>query len=129
VRDPDEVFEALKRSSFRSRFKLGEVERRYLRGHGLDPILGHAKRFISDRLAAAEPVHDGKQTPMRGHPAFIAQHATGTCCRSCVAKWHGIAKGRKLTGEEQAYILAVIERWLRGQGVEVEGADGQQRLF
>jgi len=129
MRDLDELFEALKRSSFRSGFKLGEVERRYLQGHGLDQVLGHAKRFISERLAAAEPVKDGKQTPMRGHPVFIAQHATGTCCRSCLAKWHGIVKGRELTGEEQAYVVGVLERWLRGQGGTDEGGDGQQQLF
>lgn len=39
--------------------------------------------------------NDGKQTPMRGHPVFIAQHATATCCRECLKKWHNIKKRKK----------------------------------
>src|SRR3546814_7102519 len=58
-------------------------------------------RIVEKRLAPAEPVNDGKQTPMRGHPVLIAQHATATCCRSCLAKWHGIPAGRLLDAAEQ----------------------------
>ncbi len=76
-------------------------------------ILDHARDFIDRRLAAAHPLNDGKQTPMRGHPVFIAQHATATCCRSCLAKWHAIPSGRPLRDEESAYVLAALERWLR----------------
>jgi hypothetical protein len=76
----------------------------------------HATSFIETRLAPAHPKNDGRQTPMRGHPVFVAQHATATCCRSCLAKWHGIQSGRALSGDEQSYVLAVIERWLEGQG-------------
>jgi hypothetical protein len=51
---------------------------------------------------------------MHGHPVFIAQHATATCCRSCLAKWHFIPPGRDLTEEQIAYVVGVIERWLVG---------------
>jgi hypothetical protein len=108
----DTVFTALKSSAFRQRFRLGPVERAYLAKKGLTTVLEHARDFIRDRLAPAEPRNDGKQTPMRGHPAFIAQHATGTCCRGCLAKWHGIPKGRELTADEQAHAVAAIRRWL-----------------
>jgi predicted Fe-S protein YdhL (DUF1289 family) len=60
-------------------------------------------------------VNDGKQTPFRGHPVFVAQHATATCCRGCLAKWHGIPRGRPLEEGEKAHILAVLERWLKAQ--------------
>jgi len=43
---------------------------------------------------------------------FVAQHATGTCCRTCLSKWHGIPKGRKLTVEEQQYIVEIVKAWL-----------------
>ena len=72
----------------------------------------HAADFIEKRLAPASPARDGKQTPMGHHPVFIAQHATATCCRGCLQKWHGIAKGRALEATERAYILEVIRRWL-----------------
>ena len=112
MRDIEDLFAALGRSSFRARFTLGPAELRYLEKKGLPIILSHASDFVAKRLAPAEPQNDGKQTPMRGHPVFIAQHATATCCRGCLAKWHGIPKGNALTSEEQAHVVAVIHRWL-----------------
>lgn len=113
VRDMDELFAALGRSRFRSRFRLTGKEAEYLRQRGIETVLEHARRFVRERLADAEPANDGKQTPMRNHPVFIAQHATATCCRGCIEKWHRIPKGRALTEAEIAYLVAVIERWLR----------------
>jgi hypothetical protein len=112
VRDLDEIFKALERSTFRQRFKLSAKEQIYLQARGMETVLSHAADFIAQRLAPAEPANDGKQTPMRGHPVFIAQHATATCCRSCLAKWHGIAAGAPLSAGQQAHVLKAIERWL-----------------
>src|SRR5690242_17172991 len=100
MRDLDEIFERLQHSAFRRRFRLREKERQYLERKGLDVILAHGRDFIEARLAPALPPNDGKQTPMRGHPIFIAQHATGTCCRGCLEKWHAIPKGHELTEPE-----------------------------
>ncbi|HEY0214621.1 MAG TPA: DUF4186 domain-containing protein [Paenirhodobacter sp.] len=108
----DDLFARLARSAFRSRFHLGRVERDYANHKGRSTILRHAQDFIATRLAPAMPHNDGKQTPMRGHPVFVAQHATGTCCRGCLAKWHDIAPGRALTMAEQAQIVAVILSWI-----------------
>lgn len=113
MRDLDQVFAGLARSAFRQRFRLGARERAYLQDKGLPTVLGHARDFIDQRLAPAEPANDGKQTPMRGHPVFIAQHATATCCRSCLEKWHGIPRGKALTEQERAHVVAAVERWLR----------------
>ncbi len=118
LRSLDVVFTALEFSNFRKRFHLNEKERDYLLTKGLPTILEHAAQFVAERLAPAEPVRDGKQTPMNGHPVFVAQHGTGTCCRGCLQKWHHIPKKVALTSEQSSYIVAVIERWLR---VEVSG--------
>lgn len=72
----------------------------------------HARDLLTRKIAAALPIKDGRQTPYRGHPVFVAQHATATCCRTCLEKWHGIAKGRELTGEELDYAVAVVARWI-----------------
>ena len=112
MRDLDELFSALAQSKFRSRFRLGAKEAAYLHEKSLDVILEHGRRFIAERLADAKPKNDGKQTPMRGHPIFIAQHATATCCRGCLAKWHLIPQGQPLTVEDIEYIVAVLRRWL-----------------
>ena len=113
IRPLDAVFERLQTSAFRQKFHLGDRERDYLQRKGMTVILQHAADFIDRRLAAANPPNDGKQTPLRNHPVFIAQHATGTCCRGCLERWHGIPQGRQLAVEEQRYIVAVIERWLQ----------------
>jgi hypothetical protein len=113
VRDLDALFDALTGSSFRRRFRLGPREQGYLNSKGLPTVLAHAREFIAQRLAPAAPLNDGKQTPMRGHPVFIAQHATATCCRGCLAKWHGIERGRELTADEQAHAVGALARWLQ----------------
>lgn len=113
MRNPDDLFGALARSSFRARFALRDDDRTYLHMKGRSAVLGHARELISRRLAPAYPPRDGKQTPMTGHPVFRAQHATATCCRGCLEKWHGIPRGRALTPAEQAYVLDLIDRWLR----------------
>jgi len=115
MRDLDLIFSRLADSSFRRRFRLGAKERGYLIDRGLSTVLDHAADFIAKRLAPAEPLNDGRQTPMRGHPAFIAQHATATCCRSCLAKWHDIPAGRPLSEAEQRHVIAAIRRWLESQ--------------
>jgi predicted Fe-S protein YdhL (DUF1289 family) len=111
-RDLEELFAALAESSFRRRFRLRGRELEYLRSKGLPVILEHAAAFVEKRLSPAAPANDGKQTPMRHHPVFIAQHATATCCRGCLRKWHAIPKGRVLDVAERRYILEVIETWL-----------------
>jgi hypothetical protein len=115
VRDLDIVFTRLAGSPFRRRYRLGAKERAYVADREHATVLEHARDFIAKRLAPAEPVNDGKQTPMRGHPVFIAQHATGTCCRSCLAKWHGIPAGQPLSEAEQAHVVAAITRWIEEQ--------------
>jgi hypothetical protein len=114
-RDLDEVFAALARSDFRRRFRLRGRELEYLRRKGLPTVLEHAATFVEQRLAPAEPANDGRQTPMGNHPAFVAQHATATCCRGCLEKWHRIPKGRALDAAEKEYVARVIERWLLSQ--------------
>ena len=108
----DDLWTRLARSSFRSRFRLGAKERAYCRDEGRDIIDAHARDFIARRLAPAQPANDGRQTPMRGHPVFIAQHATATCCRTCLRKWHGLAEGRALSEEEQSHIVAILMTWI-----------------
>lgn len=98
------LFARLARSTFRSRFRLGIKERQYCWDKGAEVIDKHAADFIAQRLAPAHPANDGKQTPMRGHPVFIAQHATATCCRGCLAKWHQIPQGEPLSKAQQQYI-------------------------
>ena len=109
------LFERLSKSAFRSRFHLSKRDKEYIAEKGLETIRKHAEDFVAKRLAPAVIPNDGKQTPMRGHPVFIAQHATGCCCRGCFFKWHHIPAGRQLTREEQQYAVAVLMAWIDKQ--------------
>ena len=109
------VLERLAGSAFRRRFRLKGRELAYFREKGKDVIMSHAADFIEKRLAPALPDNDGKQTPMRNHPIFIAQHATATCCRGCLKKWHRIPEGQALTVEEKQFVLDLIAAWLDEQ--------------
>ena len=111
----DDLFERLSRSAFRRKFRLGEADVAYVRDKGMKAIASHAREIIAKRLAPANPAKDGKQTPYRGHPVFIAQHATGTCCRSCLEKWHGLPRARVLTPSEQERVVGVIAEWIERQ--------------
>ena len=79
----------------------------------LDTIRQHAADFIAKREAPAYIENDGKQTPMRGHPVFIAQHATATCCRECIRKWHKMQPGKELSQVQQDYLVDVIMIWIQ----------------
>ena len=111
--DPYEVLlERLYASKFRSSFFLNNEDKKYISDKGYDEIERHARKFIENRLVPEEILNDGKQTPMRGHPVFKAQHGTGTCCRGCLEKWHHIRKGHELTEKEENYVISVILRWI-----------------
>ena len=110
--DVDMILNQLQKSKFRSGFKLKEKEKLYIKEKGLEKIKEHAYDFINKRLAPSFIVNDGKQTPMKGHPVFIAQHATATCCRNCLYKWYKIPKNRQLSDKEIDYIVNVIMKWI-----------------
>ena len=106
---------SLRKSKFRSKFKLSQKDKDYIAAKGLETIKEHAFQFVNSRVGSDYPKNDGKQTPMRGHPVFIAQHATATCCRGCISKWHGIEKGRALNEREVDFIAALIMGWIESQ--------------
>ena len=105
----------LSKSTFRNKFKLKESDIRYINDNGINVIRKHAYVFIIDRLSGYPISHDGKQTPMKGHPVFVAQHACGCCCRGCLSKWHGITKDRCLSKNEVNYIVELIMTWINRQ--------------
>ena len=111
----DSVLAKLSKSKFRSSFHLKEKDKNYINEKGIETITKHAYDFINKRLAPAVILNDGKQTPMKGHPVFIAEHATATCCRNCLYKWHHILPNKELTNEEIDYIVKVIITWIKNE--------------
>lgn len=108
----DVMLERLSKSKFRSSFHLNKQMKEYVSSKGMDVIREHAYGFILSRIAGDNIMNDGKQTPMKGHPVFIAQHALACCCRGCLEKWHHIPKERKMTNEEVDYVIDLIMKWI-----------------
>ena len=108
----------LKKSRFRSSFHLKDRDFRYIEEKGMDTIRKHAANIIHTRLAPAVIPNDGKQTPMKGHPVFIAQHATGTCCRGCLYKWYRVPQNTELTEVQQEKIVNLIMAWIEDEILE-----------
>ena len=121
----DDRLERIAQHPFRAKFHLRGRERALVQLRGAETIRRQAAELIARRVAPAEPYKDGAQTPYRGHPVFVAQHATATCCRNCLARNHAIAKGHELTPDEQAYVVDVICRWIER---ELGDADAQLSL-
>ena len=103
----------LSHSKFRSSFHLRKYMYSYIDEKGLDKVEEQAFDFINKNLVSCNNPKDGKQTPMKGHPVFIAQHACGCCCRGCLEKWHKIPKTRDLNEKEIKYLVALIMEWIR----------------
>lgn len=108
----DEALQKLNKSDFRRRFHLSPKDREYIAKKGLAAIEKDAAYFIETRLAPAHPKNDGKQTPMRGHPVFVAQHATACCCRGCLQKWYKVPKNKKLSLVQQQKIVNLLMAWI-----------------
>ena len=120
----EEAFRRLGHSRFRSRFHLTERDRAYIAEKGLDVIRRHAEDFVRTRLAPAVIPNDGKQTPMRGHPVFVAQHACACCCRGCLNKWYRVPLGTELTALQQEKIVNFLMAWI---GRELQGPQDKSR--
>ena len=102
------ILDRLYKSHFRSSFHFKDKDILYIEDKGINKIREHAYDFVTKRLSDTSNVTDGKQTPMKGHPVFIAQHATGTCCRSCLEKWHHIRKNKNMTEDDIKYVVDII---------------------
>jgi hypothetical protein len=108
----DDRIDAIGRHPFRAKFHLRGRERAIVQLRGMGAVRKHAEDLFAQRVAPAEPRKDGRQTPYRGHPVFVAQHATATCCRTCLERFHKIPKGHALDPHEEAYAVDVICRWI-----------------
>lgn len=108
----DDILKRLGKSQFRAGFHLKKKDIEYINEKGMDIIRSHCADFIRQRLAPAIIPNDGKQTPMRGHPVFIAQHACACCCRGCFEKWYKVPKNVELTGKQQEKAVDLLMEWI-----------------
>ena len=110
-----EALDKLKQSNFRSKFHLSKKDIDYINEKGLDKIREHATDIITSRLAPAYIPNDGKQTPVKGHPVFIAQHGCAMCCRGCMNKWYKVKKGVPLTSTQIEKCVNLLMAWIENE--------------
>ena len=108
----DEALAELQKSSFRAKFHLTEKDKQYVKDKSMNTVREHAADFVRQRLAPAVIPNDGKQTPMRGHPVFVAQHACACCCRGCLNKWYKVPIETELTENQQERIVNLLMAWI-----------------
>lgn len=115
LRDASFTFEALKNELIRHHFWHQTIDQRAM-NHALRKgrlqLNEAARQRIEKSIATAGNPRDGRQTPFEGNSLFYGQHATATCCRTCVEYWHGIPKSHDLSDDEIDYLHALLVRFL-----------------
>ncbi len=107
------TFEALRRELIRHFFWHVDIDQKainYARRKGKKGMKEAVRKRIESSVGPEQPYRDGTQTKMQdcGNPIHYAQHATASCCRTCIEYWHGIPKGRELSGEEVEYLSQLV---------------------
>ena len=114
MNNTDLLLDNLSKTKFRGSFHLNNKMKEYVITKGLNKIEKDAYEIITKRIKPSIINNDGKETPMKQvHPVFIAQHATGCCCRGCLERIHHIKKGKELTDKEINYIVNVIMTFIK----------------
>ena len=117
----EQALERLRHSKFRASFHLSGKDRAYIRDKGMLTVRVHCEDFVRERLAPADIPNDGAQTPMRGHPVFVAQHACACCCRECLKKWYHVVAGVELTERQQEKIVNLLMAWIEAEMADADG--------
>lgn len=104
----------LKRSKFRSSFKLDEKDIDTINKKGFEIIRQHAFEILNNRIKIKKQ-NDGRQTPLKGYFIFIAQHATATCCRGCIKKWYNIPENSVLSNQQLDFFADLLVFWIKQQ--------------
>lgn len=113
--DVTHTFEALQHEWIRDHFfrkPIDDEAVRHAQRKGRDQLNEAARTRLEKSLGPAKPFRDGQQTGFKGNAIYYAQHATATCCRTCLEYWHGIPKGRDLSSGELDYCTKLVELFL-----------------
>lgn len=113
--DASHTFAALQHELIRHHFfhrPFDETTMRHAQRKGRILLKEAARDRLRKYLAPAQPPRDGRQTPFEGNAIYYAQHATATCCRTCLEYWHDIPKERPLSPKEFEYCAILVDLFL-----------------
>lgn len=72
-----------------------------------------AEHIIRKNIAKPADVYGNLATSIEGNAIHYAQHATATCCRKCIEKWHGIPLDQTLTEDQIVYFTKLVILYLK----------------
>lgn len=111
----DQTLFHLAKTKYRRQYVLSPKLKEYCRQTGMEKLRRKAFEIVREKVSSPYYKGEGRQTPLDGHPIYIAMHATGTCCRTCLEVWHSIVSGRRLTEKDIIYIVDTIMEWIKRQ--------------
>jgi hypothetical protein len=109
------VFEQLRHELIRHHFwhlPFDDKAINHARRKGRRQLHEAARRRLETSVGKAGMAFDGRQTPREGNTICYAQHATASCCRTCIEYWHDIPKDRDLTADELSYLSTLVIAYL-----------------
>jgi len=113
--------ELIRHVFFHSKFDAAaKVEARKL---GLNELKAKVRPYLEKKIGRAQIWRDGTQTPKEGSAIHFGQHATATCCRKCMAYWHGIDRDRELTLAELDYAAGLVCAYLDARAADLFAED------
>jgi hypothetical protein len=105
---------------------LTEKAVNYARRKGRALLRTAAEKQITHLVGSEKHPREGIQTPRENSPnanaIHFAQHATASCCRRCVAEWHGIPEGRALSEDEIMYLTELAMLYIGARIPDLEEA-------
>lgn len=115
IKDAKSTFKSLKYELVRHHYWHIDIDIKainHAKSEGRIQLMQSARSRLTKKLVPAASPWDWRLTPWTGKTIYYAQHATATCCRSCLEYWHDIPKKRPLTQEEFEYCFQLIELFL-----------------
>lgn len=118
ARDLDDVentFEALKYEFIRHHYwhkPFDEKAINYALKKGKIELLKTVEQRIRSSVKAPADAFDGRRTKWEGNPIHYGQHATATCCRKCIERWHDISRDVELTEKQIKYFTHLVVMFL-----------------
>jgi hypothetical protein len=122
LNDVDYTFHALKFELIRHVYWHRNIDERamnYAKRKGKLGLIETAEHFLRKYIAKPADAFSSISTSMDGNPIHYAQHATATCCRRCIEKWHGIPPDRYLQEDEILYFLRLVQLFINDRFPEL----------
>lgn len=115
------VIAALRTEYIRAQFwnmEPNQWAKNYGTRKGRIALLNGTTRFVRKHVGPPKDAFDGRRvpwpdkTPEKMNPYYYAQHATATCCRSCIETWYGIIPEESLSDQALAFFTALINEFI-----------------